>query len=486
MSISLCVAALVSGALALDGDCPYGVNAHQASDAQLAQAAAAGIPWVRMDFNWFQFEPAKGSHDWSVADRFIDGATAQGLQVFASVAYTPDWAVGQACNNADENEVNWCLNKPPANTGDWTDFVAAAVDRYGDRVKHWGLWNEPNLSHFYDGDREGWVDRILVPGAQTVHDTCNDCLVLGPELANLREANWDSDEGICVAGECIFNGWEVSLGEILKDAGDHIDIVTHHKYSDTADEWLSELVEGQWLIVQYMHGLKEITDAEAPGKPVWLTEFGQETTPGGEFSPAEAAAQLTAAFAGAEALRSGVLTGVANQPWPELEKLFWYDLVDDPNTYDWGEFTWGLLDADGNPKDAHGAYADLIADGGGCADPVEEPEDTGTGPTEPQETGSLDTADETSDSATETDSDPEPEAEDGSLPADPELADEWSEGCGCRVSGTLGLGWLTGLVLGTLVLRRRRSGLHGVSDEWSTPGQALEQEGCSAMPSGPV
>ena len=91
---------------------------------------------------------------------------------------------------------------------------------------------------------------------------------------------------------------------------------------------------------------------------------------------------------------------------------------------------YGLLDADGNPKDAHGAYADLIADGGGCADPVEEPEDTGTGPTEPQDTGtattgSLDTADETSDSATETDSDPEPEAEDGSLPADPELADEW-------------------------------------------------------------
>jgi len=187
----LLLAALSSPpAHALDAACDYGVNAHQATDTQLALAAAAGIPWVRMDFNWYQFEPSKGSYDWTQADRFINTASSLGLHVFATVGYTPEWAVGKACNNADADEHNWCLNQPPANSSDYADFVTTAVSRYGASVKHWGLWNEPNLTQFYDGDRDGWVDRILVPGANAVHAACSDCYTLWPDLANLR-GGWD-------------------------------------------------------------------------------------------------------------------------------------------------------------------------------------------------------------------------------------------------------------------------------------------------------
>ena len=48
--------------------CPYGVNAHQASNATLEQAADAGIGMVRFDMNWNQFEPQKGQYDWSQGD----------------------------------------------------------------------------------------------------------------------------------------------------------------------------------------------------------------------------------------------------------------------------------------------------------------------------------------------------------------------------------------------------------------------------------
>jgi MYXO-CTERM domain-containing protein len=461
MSLSLCLTILVPLALALDEDCTFGVNAHQASDADLATMADAEIAWVRLDFNWFQFEPAKGSYDWSIPDRFIDGAATQGQHVFASIGYTPEWAVGQACNNADPNELNWCLNKPPANRADWVGFVTAAVDRYGDRVKHWGIWNEPNLVQFYDGDREGWVTNILEPGADAVHDTCADCFVLGPELANLRSGNWDGEEGFCIGGECIFNGWNHSLIEILKAAGGHLDIITHHKYSDSSTELLAELADGEWLIIQYMYGLKEITDAHAPGKPVWLTEFGWETTPGGERSQGQAASELEDAFVGAAALRAGTYAGAVNQPWPELEKLFWYDLIDDPNVYDWGYYTWGLLDADGVPKDAMGSYRDVVAASGGCADITPpDPKDTGEPATEPHDTGGADTEPQDSDPV-DCEPDTETESQDDTgtgagLPNDPVTSDEWNPGCGCHHAPAGKLAWLGGLLVGGVLLRRRR------------------------------
>ena len=34
-------------------------------------------------------------------------------------------------------------------------------------------------------------------------------------------------------------------------------------------------------------------------------------------------------------IQKGTFSGAINQPWPELKKLFWYDLNDDPNGYSW-------------------------------------------------------------------------------------------------------------------------------------------------------
>ena len=360
-SLSLASAAallfLLTHANALEPSCPYGVNAHLASNDALDAARAAGIGWVRMDLNWYQVETSKGVFDFSETDRFIDHATDLGLNVFVTIAYTPSWAVGVPCNDADPNPVNRCLNAHPTNEADWTDFVGVVVARYQDRVKHYGMWNEPNLDQFYKGQRDEWVNGILVPGSASVHAACSDCFVLGPELANLRSAHWDADEGQCAFGECAFNGWNYSLEQILIAAADSIDIVTHHKYDDPATSLWDEATDGEFVGgFQIMNGVKELTDQHAPGKPVWLTETGWETPPFGDDPPDYAAAQLAALFQGFVGVVDGTQPGVANQPWPELQKVFWYDLHDDPNAA-----SWGLLDASLAPKATYTAYADVIA-----------------------------------------------------------------------------------------------------------------------------
>jgi hypothetical protein len=451
-------------------ECPFGVNAHQASDGELDFAAAAGIGWVRMDFNWEQFEPSRGTYDWTVPDRFVARAEALELNVFATVAYTPDWAVSGSCDNAASEASEWCRNAVPASTSDWTDFITAAVGRYGDRIKHWGMWNEPNLEHFFRGTSAEYVDVILEPGSTAVHDACGDCFVLGPELAHMRGSDsWNGEEGVCAFGECIFNGWEVSLTEILQESGSSIDIITHHNYEGSSSDMWAELADGQFLIIQYMHGVKEITDSYAPGKPVWLTEFGYESTPGGEFSEAEAARELEESFEDFFDVQAGSHASVANQPWPEVEKLFWYDLTDDPTTYDWGTFTWGLLEADHTPKEAWYTYADVISASGGCWEKETETEDPApdTGQDPAPDTGqdpAPDTGDPASDEdANNSDRDPYSTGDavdtgsDGA--ADATTPTSGANGCGCSTGGSLT--WMALLPLLPLVVRRRARMLNG-------------------------
>ncbi len=428
-----------------DPACPFGVNAHQAPESSLTEGAAAGVGWARFDMNWNQFEPTDGGYDWTVAGRFIDAASDQGLNVYVTVAYTPSWAGEAGCDDNDADEQRWCRNSVPA-AQDYATFVTAAVNRYGDRVEHWGIWNEPNLSHFFRGSVEDYLDQVLIPGADAVHAACSDCLVVGPDLAHLRSSDaWNGESGICAFGECIFNGWEVSLAEILDGSGGRIDVVAHHIYTDSAQDMLVELVDGQSVAgVQYESGVKEITDAHAPGTPVWITEFGWETLPGGEWSEAAAAGELEAAYAGLVALQSGTQTGAVNQPWPELEKFFWYDLQDDPNTYDWGVFTWGLLDTEGQRKETWEGMAAAVATYGGCEAVEEEPGDDTGDPTEEDTDEPGD--DEEQDSG---DEDEEP-TDTGSEGA--QHQDTTPPGCGCAAApGAASFAWL-----GLLALARRR------------------------------
>src|SRR5215218_2131491 len=87
---------------------PFGINVHapQGTDlaAQLDQVRAAGIGWVRIDFIWAAVEPARGKYDWRIYDAIAAAASARGLKVFATAAYTPAWATdGPAVTGVPRN-----------------------------------------------------------------------------------------------------------------------------------------------------------------------------------------------------------------------------------------------------------------------------------------------------------------------------------------------------------------------------------------------
>ena len=351
----------IGQAYAEDACSNYGINSHIPSAQDMEKIKAAGFDWIRVDFNWWVMEPSNNNWQWGQTDPVVNKAQELGLNIFATLSYTPQWAA------ADQNCVpnaggdDGCNPKPFASVAEWQDFVSHVVGRYKGKISHWGMWNEPNLDGFYSGTEDQYVYDILIPGAQAAKGADPNALILGPELAGLSKSDhWNGDEGICLFGGCIFNGWEVSLANVLDKGGDHIDIITHHFYTDDEHEFAALILDGEYdFLIKTHDSLKEVVEAHGQGQPVWLTEWGFETHAyggyegGGGFSNQEQADYTVGCFDVRDQIQFGGYPGSDNDPFPQLEKLFYYDFHD--GVFNNELWSFGIVDTGGNPKPVYNA-----------------------------------------------------------------------------------------------------------------------------------
>lgn len=306
------LASAPSAARAQNVDSPYGINTHLPGPDVLDKTKAAGFDWVRVDFNWVMMEPQRGAYDWAITDQVVQDAAARGLNVFATLAYAPPWSNGGQHHAYPATDVN-----------DWTAFVRTVVSRYKGTVKHWGMWNEPNLSHFFHGTIDDYVDRILAPGAAAAKAEDPTCFVLGPDLAHLKSAHWER--------------W---LREVLRKGVQHLDVITHHLYKRDPADFFANLDGRVW----FWNGsnVKRVIERNGGrGKPVWLTETGWTSSSVGEQRQAD---HLV-----------GLLDGLQSRPW--IEKVFFYEIIDDGTIAD----RWGLLRPDLSEKPSFDAVRRFIA-----------------------------------------------------------------------------------------------------------------------------
>ena len=304
----------------------FGINVHAPQAPYLNhlfdEAEACKLGWIRVDFTWHLIETSQDNFDWNVLDAVVDAANARGLNIFATLAYTPEWAT-------DYNEAHGV----PRYTADWYDFCYQAALRYSGEIEHWGMWNEPSL---HCQSSEGWgatiddrIDRyisdILINGADAVHAANPNAKVCGPELAQY------------------YNYWFNWLKESIEQAGDKLDIVTHHGYADVEDTGkYSEVTERLNATTQYgddpnmwetvepsAREVLEYTGWFATGKPVWFTETGLKSDDNTDESD-------QADFY--EGLLTDWFTGIEGQDW--IDKIFFYELRDPTVHHE----TWGILD----------------------------------------------------------------------------------------------------------------------------------------------
>jgi hypothetical protein len=120
------------------------------------EANAARVGWTRVFFRWDVVQPA-GSFDWkptNVPDTYLNAEIAAGREIAAVLIGTPAWATDSTTSTA----------VPPLDV--WGDFVYKIATQYKGRIKHWIIWNQPDVTdlsspgHTWDGNEEDYY-RLL-------------------------------------------------------------------------------------------------------------------------------------------------------------------------------------------------------------------------------------------------------------------------------------------------------------------------------------
>lgn len=170
---------------------PLGVNTFLEQDVtvearrrSLEMVREAGFGWVRQQFPWSSIEPvSKGVFidrvifvdTWAVYDSIVDLAEANNVKVIARLDTSPPWA---------RPGNDWPYT-PPDRLEDYGDFVELVARRYRGRVKHYQIWNEPNLAIEWGRhpvDPAAYV-RLLQVGYERVKKVDPEAIVLAASLS---------------------------------------------------------------------------------------------------------------------------------------------------------------------------------------------------------------------------------------------------------------------------------------------------------------
>src|SRR5262245_50843611 len=134
-----------------------GLNTHL-SPIALDVAQAARVQWVRIEIPWDVLQPAPNDYAFGPFDGLVDLARSKGLNVLLLLGGTPAWAsAGDAKGDGPSNDV--------PRPGLYEGYVSAVVTHFKTRVTHYEVSNEPNVGGFWEGSRQEYVERILVPAS---------------------------------------------------------------------------------------------------------------------------------------------------------------------------------------------------------------------------------------------------------------------------------------------------------------------------------
>jgi len=215
-----------------------------------AEANAAQAGWTRVFFRWDVVQPA-GSFDWkpvNVPDPLLNAEVAAGREIAAVLIGTPSWATESRTSTA----------VPPQEA--WGDFVFKIATQYKGRVKHWIIWNQPDVTdptsgnHTWDGSEEDYY-RLLKEAYLKIKAVDPTMQI---HIAGLTYT-WDQEQGnrqyLDRLLDIIIADPEAANQNYFFDA------VGYHLYYDPVQ------------ILGALRDIRGILDAHGLGqKPIWLDE----------------------------------------------------------------------------------------------------------------------------------------------------------------------------------------------------------------------
>jgi hypothetical protein len=143
----------------------YGVAPNDITLEVIAAMEQANVGWIRLWINWYQVEHDSGFYDWQNVDSLVNTYTNHGFKLFATLQGGNQF-YDTLAEYPPDLYPNPQYGEPPIYHPEalqaWLDFVSTAVTRYGNTIKHWSIWNEPNLQEYWQPSTDSIGYRNLV------------------------------------------------------------------------------------------------------------------------------------------------------------------------------------------------------------------------------------------------------------------------------------------------------------------------------------
>jgi hypothetical protein len=269
-------------------------------DTAFAMSSRAGATYARIDVSWKAIapltlpspsslfvptDPNSSYYRWSSLDATVSSAIAHGIKPILDIVATPSWAY-------HIQPGKWAGGQP--NVGALGNFATALATRYDNIVKAYSVWNEPNFNRNLSPQSPTWYRSMVNAVADSVHAVDPSALALAGELAPFKHAKTKSDPNnvippltwmqqmLCVSATKPYH--------LTCPAGSaHIDVWTHHPYSDTGPYGHAKAAGGvelgdlpkmnTLLQTAWNLGAMTSTDSHAQSFPFWVTEIGWSSKP---------------------------------------------------------------------------------------------------------------------------------------------------------------------------------------------------------------
>lgn len=220
--------------------------------------AAMRVTWVRADFDWSAIEVNRGEFDWAYPDKVVKEASARRMNVLPILSHTPGWARHAGTNSST----------PPVHVSDFADFARAAAVRYAPLGLHtWEIWNEPNISYFWqplpDANRYGELFRATASAVRAVDPSAT--LLTGGLTRGADTADGSRISQTKYVEQLYANG-----------TAQVADAIAVHPYSFPSLPLgaTAEVVGG----IDDVPSLHRVMERHGDGgKKIWITEFGAPT-----------------------------------------------------------------------------------------------------------------------------------------------------------------------------------------------------------------
>jgi polysaccharide biosynthesis protein PslG len=335
----------------------FGVDPGFPPDAQdYQQMADAGVESLRTGLSWSAVQPQPGPFNWAASDARMAQLASHGIEYLPVLSSTPGWVATPPTTPP--------LASPKAEE-DWTQFLKAAVDRYGPDggfwtanpdggaspyhalcdcdakpmpVTSWQVWNEPSLTHYFNASSpvESYAQLLQISHDAITNEDPKAEIVLAGVPGFAKKGGLDA--------------WEF-LDQLFSTPGvnDAFDVVALHPYSRSIDQLELEIKKVRAV-------MKDNGDA---ARPLWITELGWGSNPPDRFG-------FNKGIDGQKELLTQAYSLLLREraAW-KLDRVYWFEWRDPPPSAEVScSFctSAGLLRNDREPKPAYDAFKHFAQD----------------------------------------------------------------------------------------------------------------------------